>query len=264
MQTLQRKIMMTIMAVVILLSFAPIQPMALAEGDDYIVLKEGDEGDDVINLQSRLMDLGYYNYKKTNYFGGFTKKALAAFQKENGLSSDGVLGQKTFDVLYSNQAKRKPVKAVVKPRTSSGGSSSSGGRGTSKKGQMLDWWKTVSKMFSKGETAKVIDVETGIEFYVKRYGGTNHADCEPKTKRDMEKMKKTRGGEWSWERRAIIVKIDGKYIAASCNGQPHGGSRIKDNGFNGHFCIHFLNSKTHIHDATCPQHQAMVRKAAGK
>ncbi len=260
MQALQRKIMMTIMAVVVLISFAPIHPIALAEPS--VILKEGDEGDNVINLQERLKDLNYFNYKTTNYFGKVTKDALAAFQKENGLSADGVLGQETYDLLYSNKAKRRPVKAVKKPRISSSGGSSGGG--SVRKGALQDWWKYVSKRFSKGEVAKVYDVDTGITFYVKRYGGTNHADCEPLTKKDMEAMKKARGGEWSWERRAIVVRIDGEYIAASCNGQPHGGYRIKDNGFNGHFCIHFLNSKTHIHDAMCPQHQAMVKKAAGK
>ena len=46
-------------------------------------------------------------------------------------------------------------------------------------------------------------------------------------------------GEWSWERRAIIVVVGGRRIAASMAGMPHGAGLIKDNDFPGHFCVHF-------------------------
>ena len=69
-------------------------------------------------------------------------------------------------------------------------------------------------------------------------------------------------GSWSWERRAIWVTIDGVRYAASMNCMPHGEGAIKENGFPGHHCIHFLNSRTHGGDNLDPDHQACVALAA--
>ncbi len=233
---------------------------AHAEGDvsTFEVLKDGSQGDDVILLQMRLSDLGYFNYKITNHFGSFTSDALASFQKENGLQADGVLGEETAKILFGNDAKRRPVKAIVKPHRSSSSSSSSS---KLPKAKLKDWFKYVYPNFDRGEKIKVYDVETGISYYMVRVGGHNHADVEPATAADCAKLKKTYGGEWSWARRAVVVRLDGEYIAASTNGYPHGYETVSGNNMNGQVCIHFLNSKTHIHDAKDPDHQAMVKKA---
>lgn len=70
------------------------------------LLKSGMSGDAVRKLQQQLKDLGYYNGKVDGDFGAGTKEAVKKFQKNNKLSADGVAGQKTLDVLYSNNAKR--------------------------------------------------------------------------------------------------------------------------------------------------------------
>ena len=235
---------------------------ALAEGEEstFNILKKGSEGDGVILLQMRLRDLGYYNYKITNYFGSFTADALAEFQKENGLTSDGECGEQTADILFGHDAKRRPVKAVVKPKYGSSSSSSSRS-GDLPKAELKDWFKYVKKRFTRGDKVKVYDVETGISYYMIMVGGSNHADVEPATAADCAKLKKTYGGEWSWERRAIIVRLDGEYIAASTNGYPHGYETVSGNNMKGQVCIHFLNSKTHIRNAKDSAHQAMVKKA---
>lgn len=142
-------------------------------------------------------------------------------------------------------------------------------RGSTQGAQMLEW-SEVRGIFAVGSVATVTDVSTGLTFSVKRKGGTKHADAEPLTAADTEVMKQLYGS-WSWERRAIVVQVGNKRIAASMNGMPHGKAIIKDNNFPGHFCIHFLGSQTHgseytkSHQATTDsQHQAMIRRAAGK
>ena len=45
------------------------------------------------------------------------------------------------------------------------------------------------------------------------------------------------------------------------NGMPHGTTTISNN-FDGHFCIHFKNSKTHGTDKVDSEHQNCVNKAA--
>lgn len=70
---------------------APTQaPNETFDSDNAIVLKKGVSCDEVIMLQSRLRDLGYFNYKITNYYGEKTEEAVSAFQKNNGLKADGV------------------------------------------------------------------------------------------------------------------------------------------------------------------------------
>ena len=64
-----------------------------------LVLKDGDSGDDVISLQMRLRDLGYYNYKITGDFGSLTAQAVRDFQEDNKLKQDGVVGGMTAEML---------------------------------------------------------------------------------------------------------------------------------------------------------------------
>ena len=131
-----------------------------------------------------------------------------------------------------------------------------------KDAEYLDWFGVVDQIYEKGDIATVTDVDTGKTFKVKRLYGRNHADTEPLTADDTAVIKELYG-KWSWDRRAIIVSLDGHDIAASMNGMPHGGENILDNNFNGHFCIHFKGSMTHKGDNVDPTHQAAVRKAAG-
>jgi hypothetical protein len=76
-------------------------------------------------------------------------------------------------------------------------------------------------------------------------------------------MKSIFGGSWSWSRRPILILYKNKVYAASMNGMPHGTTTIDDNDFDGHFCIHFKNSKTHDTDVVDADHQSAVT-AAGK
>ena len=126
-----------------------------------------------------------------------------------------------------------------------------------------DWWKSdIRTRFAKGEYAIVTDVATGITFRVYRGGGTNHADVQPATAEDTRAMKKACGVDYgTWARRAIWVSVDGKRYAASMNCMPHGSGSIKNNDFNGHFCIHFTNSRTHGTNSICSIHQACIKKA---
>ena len=59
----------------------------------------------------------------------------------------------------------------------------------------------------------------------------------------------------------VYKSIDGVSYAASMNGMPHGTGSITTNNFDGHHCIHFLNSRTHTGNRWDTQHQAMVQKA---
>lgn len=128
---------------------------------------------------------------------------------------------------------------------------------------LSDWWTgEIQSVLKRGGTATVTDVDTGISFQIKRTGGINHADAQPLTSADTALMLKAYGGTWAWTRRAIWVTVNGKVYAASMNGMPHGESdSMPDNDFDGCFCIHFLNSRTHEGNRLDAAHQAAVKKA---
>ena len=193
-------------------------------------------------------------------FGAKTRDAVMLFQKQTGLTVDGKAGKTTINKLFASSADKYDGKTTI---SSSSSSSSSGSSSSSKSGVILaDWWTSdIQKVYSRGTIATVTDVKTGISWKVKRRGGTNHADTEPLTAEDTAKMKKAYGGSWSWNRRAIWVTVNGKTYAASQNGMPHAVYSITDNNFNGHFCIHFLNSRTHTGNRLDSAHQSCVKAA---
>ncbi|MFC4808204.1 hypothetical protein [Paenibacillus sp. GCM10023250] len=130
-------------------------------------------------------------------------------------------------------------------------------------GLLLPWDEAQSRI-PMASTFALTDVETGKTFRVQRRAGSSHADVQPLTRGDTEIMKDIYGGKWSWKRRAVLVGTGDTVLAASMHGMPHGGDGIPDNGFSGHFCVHFLGSTTHKSRSVDPEHQLMVYKAAGK
>lgn len=129
-------------------------------------------------------------------------------------------------------------------------------------GELLSW-SEVDTLIPRKSIFEVIDYETGLSFKVQRRAGSKHADVQPLTFTDTKIMKVIYDGEWKWHRRAILIHQDGRLLAASMHGMPHGRGALK-NGFPGHFCIHFKGSTTHQTRHLDPTHQVMVYKAAGK
>jgi outer membrane murein-binding lipoprotein Lpp len=54
-----------------------------------------------VNIQKALKKAGYYNGAIDGKVGPGTRDAIAAFQKDNGLGSDGVCGRQTWSKLKS-------------------------------------------------------------------------------------------------------------------------------------------------------------------
>lgn len=236
-----------------------------APGLDGTVIKKGESSDNVILLQMRLRDLGFYNYKVTGFFGDFTGEALKDFQKENGISADGVAGEQTINSLYDNAAKRKPIEPLDKPNAPAK-------KANVKSGAYVSW-SAVNQLWKIGMRCKVIDYDTGISYYMVRVNesySVGHADVAPATKTDTKKLKQSYGGSLNAYRRALVVVIGGQRIAASLYGVPHGSTGIRGNGMTdpadgsvAQVCIHFRNSRNNVHDMVDPAHQYQVKRAAG-
>ena len=68
------------------------------------MLSAGSSGDEVKALQSRLQQLGFYSGVLDGDYGKGTRAAVKLFQAQHGLDDDGIAGQKTLEMLYSNDA----------------------------------------------------------------------------------------------------------------------------------------------------------------
>jgi len=68
----------------------------------YRLLYWGCRGDEVVRLQNALINAGYKNYVRSadGVFGQWTYDAVCAFQRDHGLTVDGIAGKKTQNLLY--------------------------------------------------------------------------------------------------------------------------------------------------------------------
>ncbi|MDR3091617.1 MAG: SH3 domain-containing protein [Clostridiales bacterium] len=129
-------------------------------------------------------------------------------------------------------------------------------------GVELTPWSEAKGVFTVGKDALIVDVRTGAQYYVRSFSNGNHADVEPVTEQDTQIMLSTYGGRWEWDPRPVWVTINGRTMAASINGMPHGGGVNHHNGMNGQVCIHFKGSKTHNGNVSFEhEHQAAVDEA---
>src|SRR4028118_2252513 len=70
------------------------------------LVQEGDRGSEVIALQQRLKQLGYFQGNVTGYFGSLTKQAVISFQQAKGLTADGLVGTNTQASLGDQPSSR--------------------------------------------------------------------------------------------------------------------------------------------------------------
>lgn len=93
-------------------------------------LRKGYSGSDVSGVQTQLQTLGYYTSTIDGVYGAGTMAAVSAFQKNNNLSVDGLVGSKTYTRIFSSTA----VSSTSSNTNSGSSSSDSGSSGDSSSG----------------------------------------------------------------------------------------------------------------------------------
>lgn len=76
------------------------------------VLRQGDRGAFVHDLQAQLAKLGYTLGKQDGQFGARTLAAVVAFQADNNLTADGIVGDRTWVAL--GKADPRPLRDITK------------------------------------------------------------------------------------------------------------------------------------------------------
>jgi len=83
-------------AVVLVMSIMMFTSTAFADYyTNYTTLRYGMRSSEVVNLQNDLKSLGYFTYTSTGYFGSITESAVRKYQRNNGLTVDGIVGHNT-------------------------------------------------------------------------------------------------------------------------------------------------------------------------
>lgn len=229
-------------------------------GDASTTYRYGSTGSAVTFIQTALTKLKYYTAEITGHFGSKTEDAVKRFQKDNGLTADGVVGKTTMDKLNE------------KYNGGSGGSSAD--TTYDKIVYNLSWTKYKTVMQNLGLKAgnkgcKLTDLRTGKSFNIYVQSTGNHADVEPLTSADTATLCSIYGvgtaSAISWERRPMLITIGAVQVVCSIYAQPHGQQNITDNNFNGQFCVHFLDSTIHSSNGgNVPDdqnHQAIIKEA---
>ena len=133
---------------------APITPTPTPKS-----MRLGFQGDAVRTVQRKLKELGYYTGSIDGDFGKETEKAVKAFQKANGLSADGKVGEQTLKKLNDKKAK------TAKQASSGSGSGTSKGtatpRPTATANLSKDYYLRLGVSGSKVETLQRRLIELG-------------------------------------------------------------------------------------------------------
>ncbi|WP_063831919.1 L,D-transpeptidase family protein [Streptomyces bikiniensis] len=80
-----------------------------------VLMKDGDENEQVRELQARLRQLKFFDRAPTGFYGSMTARSVKSFQKKQGLTGTGSVDGTTWQRLLG--ASRKPTADELKPST---------------------------------------------------------------------------------------------------------------------------------------------------
>ena len=221
-------------------------------GDTGTSFTLGSTGSTVSYIQTALTALDYYDREVTGHYGKYTRDAVREFQRDHNLTADGVCGPATLSAI----------------RTAYSGSSSA----------TTDYQATVYKLdwsymkanatalgIAKGSSIKLTDLTTGKSLNVHVQSTGNHIDAEPLTSADTTTLCEIYGvsspNSISYKRRPMMITTSAGQFLCSIYGQPHGAQDITNNGYDGQFCLHFVNSRTHGTNRVDTDHQNAINSA---
>ena len=223
-------------------------------------LKQGDKNESVKLMQQKLISLGYLSGTADGVFGAQTYRAVREFQKDNALTADGVAGTKTIAALNNQNG---GTGATTPPA-----SGNNTGLGTTIAAMARSvkyeyWYSTVRNECRKYPYCTLFDPETGISWQVHMFSYGKHAEIEPLTAADTEKMYKACGYQ-KWTPKPVwVIFADGTIRIATTHSVPHEVQHRTDNNFAGHACLHFPRTMAQVTSIGpyATKHQNAVDKA---
>ena len=228
-------------------SAAEEKPAAEASGyfqGDYSTIGKDSNPERIKKLQQALIRLGYLKGEADGKFGTITLNAVRDFQKVSKLRADGKPGIKTLQALeeaYGGGQKKTVTTGAIDlldTLPADAGKMSAPPRSSV---QLLYWFEDIRPALLFGDRLLVYEPESGTAWNLAIHTRGRHCDCEPVTAEDTIIMLRAFGGKHTWKQKGVYVRLpDGRWTVGATHDVPHLNGYIKDNGFDGHLCVHFM------------------------
>lgn len=212
-------------------------------------MQQGDKGEEVVRVQTRLFDLGYYTYKPTGSYQTVTRSAVVAYQVSGGLMSDGTVGSETMQSLFQRGAKRIDFRAAIPLSFTTQGT-------IKEKGDAVPW-ETVKAKLVPDDPYRIRNAATGEDVTLLFVSGENHAEMTLPTRTAAERIAAGStltgwlGSANSFYKCAVLLELDGQWIAASMQWDG-----------DAHVCVYLQGSRSHVLGLPDEEHAANIRKAS--
>ena len=197
---------------------SPIPEPTITPNMGYKTVQWQDRGSGVLKVQKKLIELGYLaEGEDDGAYGSKTTAAVRRFQKANGLSADGVAGEKTLAAISS---KLKGGSSSGSSNNSSSSSSSGNNSSSSSTSSLLNTSITLQQGTKNDEVLKLQNMLASLGFYT----GNKTGNFGEKTADAVIAYQKSKG--------LTADGIAGKKTLAAINADYSGSSVIGNNNGN--------------------------------
>ena len=207
---------------------------------DYSTIDASSNSSRIKLLQKALIQMKYLRGTPDGTYGAMTKAAVISFQRTNDLTRDGIAGKKTLKAIESALAKGHKVINTIDdapPLADNAGQIDAPQRSEI---QLLHWFKEIKPSLKNKAKLLVYEPISGLAWTLMVHSKGRHCDAEPLTLMDTQIMLKAFKGKNTWNQKGVYVLLpDGRWTVGSTHTVPHLNGYIKDNGFDGHLCVHF-------------------------
>ena len=206
---------------------------------DYSTINESSDSSRIRLLQKALIQMKYLRGDPDGSFGAMTKAAVISFQKINNLKQDGIAGQKTLKAIEKALAKGHKVINIddAPPLADDAGKMDAPQK---EEIQLLHWFNDIKPSLKYEAKLLVYEPVSGLAWTLMVHSKGRHCDAEPLTLIDTQIMLKAFNGKNTWDQKGVYVLLpDGRWTIGATHTVPHLNGYIRDNGFDGHLCVHF-------------------------
>ena len=216
-------------------------PSVKDDGNLVRTLQTGDRGEDVKEVQRKLITYKYLSGGADGIYGPKTALAVQAFQSRNSLKNDGMVGSLTWAKMNSSAAIAQSSLPVVPVSPTAPTLPTTPGFSAPRAAEVrFAQWTTEIKARARSMPNVIIyDFASDSHYNVHMFSLGAHADGEPVTKEDTATMNAALGTN-NWTPRPVWVMFsDGRVYMGSTHSRGHEVDHNAGNNLTGHICIHF-------------------------
>ena len=208
---------------------------------DYSTISEKSDSARIRVLQKVLQQMNYLRDSADGVYGTNTKNAVCCFQQGHGLRKDGIAGENTLKAIERAASEGHKLITTLDdaPQLSANAGKISAPDKSSIK--LLKWFTEIKPKLKAKAKLTIYEPSSGLGWNVIVHSKGRHCDVEPETITDTQIMMKAFNQKNTWTQKGVYVLLpDGTWTVGSTHSVPHLTGYIKDNGLDGHVCIHFF------------------------